>query len=37
MYINLKSLLKEILRVIVAACAGAFVAGCSMFGPALGL
>lgn len=37
MKIDWKSLLKEILRVIVAACAGASVAGCSMFGPVLGL
>lgn len=35
--IDWKSLLKEILRVIVAACAGASVAGCSMFGPAVGI
>lgn len=35
MKIDWKSLLKEILRVIVAACTGAFVAGCSLFGPAV--
>lgn len=37
MKIDWKSLLKEILRVIVAACAGASCAGCSVFGPVLGL
>lgn len=33
MKIDWKSLFKEILRVIVAACAGASVAGCSLLGP----
>lgn len=37
MRIDWKSLLKEILRVIVAACAGASVAGCSAFGPVVGI
>lgn len=37
MKIDWKSLLKEILRVIVAACAGASVAGCSVFGPVVGI
>ena len=37
MRIDWKSLLKEIIRVIVAACAGASVAGCSFFGPVVGI
>lgn len=35
MKIDWKSLLKEILRVIVAAVAGASVAGCSLLGPVM--
>lgn len=37
MKIDWKSLLKEILRVVVAACAGMSAAGCSAFGPVIGI